>query len=358
VLTESGSRSQSQTRSNSTNDQIEERSEMPTIPSLPPLPSYPPPIPPALSSKSRLQPNAQPFVPIIRKPSAAIVIKNAKGEEIDVTKLRRSSSTASGDVPSNNNQANFVPAVSNVIRMESEEGRRQRLHATKADKAHEIPPLTVMTNAENGLNHPEGNQQRDEEMDSPDEMEDLDNISAAVDGLRDDILPSDQDTVTNDGEQDPSSQTLVVPTVATSPPTGPLDGTFPIAPTPPVREKRERSRRSSHRRTERANTAEAAENNDTLAAMGLNAMTRTRSGNMTRTRSGEPRKRTAPGRLDLSGIPKPSPISSGNLASAITNARMITNIYNVNYPTVDGITAPEKTLNEGVEDRKFRFVPL
>ncbi|PVG02628.1 hypothetical protein CPB86DRAFT_531314 [Serendipita vermifera] len=351
VLTESNSKSRSQSRDNSTNEQVEGHSEMPIIPTLPPLPAYPPPVPPNLSSKSRLQPNAQPFVPIIRRPSAAIIIKNAKGEEIDVSKLKKPASAGSGEA--NNNSINFAPAISSVIRMESEEGRRQRLHPTMTDKAQDVPSLTVITNAETENNPTEGEQHEDDEMESPDEMEDTENVSAGADGLQDETLPSDQDTVTNDGEQNPSSQTVVVPTVATSPPTAPLDGTFPTA--PPVREKRERSRRSSHRRAERSNTAEAAGNNDAMTTMGLNAMTRTRSGNMTRTRSGEPRKRTVPGRLDLSGIPKPSPISSGNLASAITSARMITNIYSIAYPIKDGITAPETKLNEGVEDGKFRY---
>jgi hypothetical protein len=77
----------------------------------------------------------------------------------------------------------------------------------------------------------------------------------------------------------------------------------------------------------------------------------TRSGEgMTRTRSGEPRRR--PGRLDLSVLPRPNDVDPGTMTSLLTNARPIADLDAVVYP--EGVAAPNKELNEGVEDGKFR----
>ena len=329
VLTESNSRSRSRPRDLNGDDIA-----APTIPMLPPRPAYPPPLPPI--AKSTLQPDAAPFVPtpMPRRPSAAIVIKKPNGEEVDFKRLATS--------------AVFAPAPSAAIKIESEAERAIRL----------------------GLQREES--QTGDALDGPaivtDEPEDL------ADGSQDDEpLEAEKSPAT---EEEESGQHLAIPVLATSPPTAPLDSGFPVIISagpadvdvdaqPPQRERRERSRRSSNR-------ADDLPNAD--GEIGLKKMTRTRSGRggsnrnhtiinpdgtMTRTRSGAgERRRQPPGRLDLSGIPKPSVLNTGIIANAISNARMIPDVRKIVYPEQDGIFGPAKELNEGVEDGKFRCVSV
>ena len=325
VFTES--RSRSRTREPSPESGVRATSELVML-DLPPVPAYAPPLPP-VPTKPKLQADAQPFVPMPRRPSNTIVIKNTHGEEVNVRSLHLNTSAASL----------FALPASNTIRIESEEDRRRRLAAASTEHASAVKDDPVEVDSPT------------EEVESPTHTDFLAGSTSSLAAPEDHGLAGTQSSYTTDMTM---PQSLEIPVLETSPPTGPLDGQFPTS-APPIRMRRERSRRSSRRADASApptvNGPPVADLAN-AAASGLIAMTRTRSGNLTRTRSGEPRRR-APARLDLSGIPRPSGVNTGALASAISNARMITDIYAVEYPEADGIVRPLKELNEGISDGKF-----
>lgn len=232
----------------------------------------------------------------------------------------------------------FALPVPSAVRIESEEDRQRRLAVS------EMRGASVDIDLASG------------EVESPTQLdglaESMSSLTAPDDGSSAGMKSPD----TADATQ---SQVLEIPVLETSPPTGSLDGQFPTSatPAPPIRMRRERSRRSSRRADA---SAPPTVNGPPVADLanagtsGLVSMTRTRSGNLTRTRSGEPRRRM-PARLDLSGIPRPSVVNTGALASAISNARMITDISAVTYPEADGIFGPLKELNEGTSDGRFLY---
>ncbi|KAG8751551.1 hypothetical protein FRC14_007782, partial [Serendipita sp. 396] len=126
LITESTSRSRPRTRESSpVGDKAGAIEATFTMPSLPPMPAYPPPAPPG-ATKSKLQPDAMPFVPIQRKTTAPIVIKNAKGEAMDLQKLK---TAVSGKI--DDPTPNFVAAQPTTIRIESEDAKRRRLEEAK-----------------------------------------------------------------------------------------------------------------------------------------------------------------------------------------------------------------------------------
>jgi hypothetical protein len=372
---------------------------------LPPLPSYPPPLPPgppssAAPAKSKLQVDAQPFVPTLltptsscptpvssRRTAAAIIIKRPDGEEIDIRKLSTlvtlSASPSAGTGP-----AVFSVSVPTNVRLESEEERKKRLAAESAPATGEEPATELMvvspstTHESIGfMRHPSSHEDNNQNHDSAIDEED----------------------------EGRSAQTLNIPVLSASPPTAPLDSDFPMTPPssgltpttpnpntlPLTRPRRERSRRGSKRGdSANRNSAvmaaglEVGASGPMIPTTGLSAMTRTRSGGLTRTRpdagemmsrtrsstgetrtravtgeammrtrsgegmtrtiSNEPRRR--PGRLDLSGLTKAA--DTGAMAYPFASAKAITDLNAIVYP--EGVAPPNKELNEGVEDGKFR----
>lgn len=316
-----------------------------TVPTVLPPPSSP--IVASATSKSRLQADAQPFIP--RRPSSAIVIKNPKGQKVDIHALSKPASNA--DTPSG--PPTFSVAVSNPIKIESEADKKKREESLEAsrlaehDKSHsaaeniETAMILPSDEAKKATGSPEPIQGGfetgvlDNGVKSAPQIEFTElTVSPTSETLNHQGVGSvtnQHSTIENDDNEDWSSQQIEIPVLATSPPTALLDSGFQMT-LPPLLEKptRERSRRGLSRRT-----TDAAGNP------------------ITRTRSGEPRKRPTPGRLDLSGIPKPAAVATGALASAITNANPIRNIQAVIYP--NDIFGPSKELNEGINGSKIRY---
>ena len=334
---------------------------VPEMPMLPPLPMYPPPLPPAV--KSTLQPDAVPFVPkpMPRRPSAAIVIKKPNGEEINLKQIANKPS----QLVDPGGPAYFIPAApSTVIKIESEAERARRLH---------LQGLAGSTTTLDARNHSDGTISATEDVDEY-VAEDGSEVASEDGESRNPMSGEsveakspnhhDEDTSVSAGQESAideetgelPGQQLEIPRLATSPPTASLDSGFPLAVLNPPR--RSRSRRGSNRQ---------GDGTGADGEPGLKKMTRTRSGRggtnrgasregLTRTRSGGPRRRQHPGRLDVSGVARPSVLNTGLIADAISNARMILDVRKVIYPEQDGIFGPAKELNQGVEDGKFRSV--
>ncbi|KAG8832145.1 hypothetical protein FRC17_001935 [Serendipita sp. 399] len=353
VLAESRSRSRTR-ESSPVGDKLESGDGSFALPSLPPMPAYPPPLPPAPPTlmKSKLQADAMPFVPVQRKSTTPIVIKNAQGQAMDLQKLKIAV-TGKVEDSGSTSPPTFVAAQSTAIRIESEDARRRRLEA-EGSKLLGNSAVDSVEEVQDGL-------LRDTETSGH-----MDALASSISSLT--ILDEGSSGGPKSSDPEESWQQLEVPVLETSPPTAPLDGSFPgtAPPAPPIRMKRERSRRSSRRgNSSNSDSAGADPVNVVIAttsttsgppiAAAMIAMARTKSGNLTRTRSSEPKRRPVPSRLDLSGIPKPTATANYEIASAMLHARMITDIQAMAYPEADGIVPPLKELNEGITDGKFRY---